>query len=347
MHRFITVLLLAGCLFVSACSEKITKAKTIKPGHLVEVMAVERKMIAIERERTGTLQAKQEVQIFNQEEGQIIEFPFYEGDVVQKGTVVARLDIRLLQAQLIRAQALRRKAQKDVLRIQNLAKKRLTAQAELTRVETELAVAQADEQVLSTRVDYATLISPIKGLVSQRLSEAGNIAERYTHLLTISDQEQLITEVTVSELLINKLHTGDVVVVHIDALAQTDEAGVQGIISRIHPNLDPLTRNGIIEVALSPAPKGARPGQLARVILRSQKDERLLIPFAALRRSTEGEYVFYVDSKNIIHTAKVVSGLRVGDQVEILQGLVVDQKVVVRGFTNLRENKVVVIVDKK
>jgi membrane fusion protein (multidrug efflux system) len=344
MRQSIPLLLLIGCLVISACSEKTNVPKKPKPDHLVEVITATNVQISIERERTGTLQALQEIQIFNQEEGRIIDLPFYEGDVIKKGDIVARMDVRLLQSQLARTQALRKKAEKDLTRMRNIANKRLMAEAEMTRAETDLAVARADEQALNTRLDYATLISPINGLVSQRLSEAGNVAERYSHLLTISDQSQLITEVSVSELLINKLNTGDAVTMYIDALAQTQQKGVKGTITRIHPNLDPVTRNGIVEIVLNPVPRGARPGQLARVMLRSQKAERLLIPFAALRRSSEGEYVFYVDDEQKASIAKVVSGLRVGSQVEILSGLAVGQQVVVRGFTNLRPNKKVAVV---
>jgi membrane fusion protein (multidrug efflux system) len=344
MRQSITLLLLMGCFVISACSDKKNAPKKPKPDHLVEVITVAHAQVSIERERTGTLQALQEIQIFNQEEGRIIDLPFYEGDVINQGDIVARMDVRLLQSQLARTQALRKKAEKDLARMRNIANKRLMAEAEMTRAETDLAVARADEQALNTRLDYATLTSPISGLISQRLSEPGNIAERYSHLLTVSDQSQLITEVSVSELLINKLNAGDAVTIYIDALAQTQEEGVQGTITRIHPNLDPVTRNGIVEIALSPVPQGARPGQFARVILRSQKAERLLIPFAALRRSSEGEYVFYVNDQQKASIAKVVSGLRVGSQVEILSGLAVDQQIIVRGFTNLRTNKKVMVV---
>jgi membrane fusion protein (multidrug efflux system) len=309
---------------------------------LVEIASVNIKHTAIERVRTGTLRSNQEIQIFNQEEGRITQLPFYEGDTVKKGDVLARLDDRLLQAQLSRTRALRNKAEKDLQRIKGLAKKNLTAQAELTRVETDLAVARADEQALLTRLDYATIRSPIDGMISERLSEPGNIAERYTHLLTISDQTSLITEVTVSELLINKLQVGDKVALQIDALDLNNKLSAS--IHRIHPDLDPLTRNGIVEIRLNPVPKGGRPGQLARVTLRTQETQRKLIPFIALRRDSSGEYVFVVDN-GIAKRVSVVSGLRIETDIEIWEGLQEHQQVVVRGFTNIRNDKPVTIVN--
>jgi membrane fusion protein (multidrug efflux system) len=338
-RTFIMSLLLLTTL---GCSEKAVEVIKPKKDHLVEVVTAQLQTLAIERERTGTLQAKQDIEIFNQEEGRIITLPFYAGDTVNKGDIVARLDDRLLRSQLVRTQALRLKAEKDLKRISGLANKQMTAQIELTRVETELAVAKADEQTLKTRLDYSTIVAPIAGVVSQRLSEQGNIAERYTHLLTISDQTTLTTQVTISELLINKLSKGAAVDISIDALQL--QQPIIAFIDRIHPNVDPVTRTGIVEIVLSPVPQGARPGQLARVTLRSQKSERLLIPFAALRRSTEGEYVFIVDQQQQAQKTSVITGLNIHGQVEILKGLSVGQQVISRGFTNLRSHKTVVIV---
>ena len=121
----------------------------------------------------------------------------------------------------------------------------------------------------------------------------------------------------------------------IDALGNTV---FDGRISRIHPNLDPLTRRGTVEVTLTPVPTGARPGQLCRVTFNTRTAERLMIPFRALRRDNKGEYVFLLDGSKVVR-ASILSGLRIAEQVEILQGLETGQRVVTRGFLDLVENK--------
>lgn len=337
----LTVFSLAGCE-----RESSTATTQIKP-HLVEVIRTELKDISVSRERNGSLRALQEIQIFNQEEGRIAELPFFEGDRVEKGQIIARLDDRLLRSQLRRAEALTRKSETDLAQIEDLVLRKLTTQNELTRIETELAVAKADQEALQTRLSYFVIRSPITGVVTQRNSEPGNIAEQYSHLMTIADQQTLITEVQVSELLLNSLQVGDDVSIQIDALRQSnnDQPSLLGKISRIYPDINPLTRTGTLEIALSPVPKGARAGQFVRVTLTSQQAERLLIPFIALRRSVEEEYVFTVNANNQVTKTPVKTGLEIGDQIEIIEGLETDELVVIRGFTNLRENKEVKIVN--
>ena len=347
MRNALFLVITAAILMTTACTEQAAPVeKTAKP-HLVEIITAQSQTLTVERERNGTLKALREIQIYNQEEGQVTALPFYENDLVKKGDIVAKLDDRLLKAQLERTQALRRKAEQDLLRFKNLAAKGLTPQTEITRVETELAVAKADEHALLTRIDFTVIRAPISGIVSERHSEQGNIAERYSHLLTLSDQSSLITEVAVSELLINKLLVGDKPQLSIDALDDPAviEPPLHGTITRIYPNLDPFTRTGIVEITLKPVPTGARPGQLVRVTLKTEQAKRLLIPFTSLRRSTEGDYVFTIDSEQKAQKTPVVTGLNVNDQVEIVSGLSEGAAVVVRGYTNLHANKEVTVVN--
>jgi membrane fusion protein (multidrug efflux system) len=334
----------AVILMTTACTEPPAPVeKTVQP-HLVEIISAKSQTLTIQRERNGTLKALREIEIYNQEEGQIISLPYYENDQVKKGDIVAKLDDRLLKAQLERSQALRSKATQDLERFKNLGAKGLTPKTEITRVETELAVAQADVNELLTRLDYTVIRAPISGIVSERLSEQGNIAQRYTHLLTVSDQSSLITEVPVSELLINKLHVGDKPELSIDALGVI-EPSLYGTITRIYPNLDPFTRIGTVEITLKPVPEGTRPGQLVRVTLKTEQAKRLLVPFTSLRRSIEGDYVFTIDKAQKAQITPVLTGLNVNDQIEILSGLNEGAAVVVRGYTNLNAGKAVTVVN--
>lgn len=335
-YRLPGIAFLACILVLTACNETTEKpVKKKRPTHLVETTQIMLESVGLTQIRTGTLTPSREVKIYNQEEGAITEMPFYEGDRVNKDDVIVRLDDNILRANLARAQATQRKAKLDLQRIRDLYKKKLSSDEALNRSETELAVASAEVDMLTTRLGYTIIRSPIDGIVSQRLSEPGNIAERYTHLLTISDHSTLITEVNVSELMVTHLKIDDDVTVTIDALGSEV---FSGRISRIHPNLDPLTRRGTVEITLTPVPDGALPGQLCRVKFNTRTAERLMIPFRALRRDISGEYVYLLDGDRVKRTS-VSSGLRIGEKVEVLQGLEAGQLIVTRGFLDLTDNK--------
>ena len=300
--------------------------------HLVETAPVISDSLSVVRTRTGTLRALREVEIHTQEEGRITALPVYEGDRVAAGDMVVKLDDALIKAQLERAVATRKQAEQNLNRLKELRGKKLVSEDEYTRSQTQLEVSEADERLLKTRLGYTTINSPLNGVVSERLSEPGNVAERYQHLLTISDPSSLVTELPVSELILPDLAVGDVARVRIDALG---DRIYEGRIIRIYPTLDPLTRRGTIEVEITPVPAGAAPGQLCRVELSTRAALRRVIPFSALRRDERSEYVYVVDDEGRVLRVDVTSGLRLGEKVEIRQGLVDGQQVVTRGFLNL------------
>ena len=311
--------------------------------HLVETAPVTSDSLSVVRTRTGTLRALREVKIHTQEEGRITALPVYEGDRVVAGDVLVKLDDALIKAQLARAAAMRKQAQENLKRLQELRGKKLVSEDEYTRSLTQVEVSEADEQLLTTRLSYTTIKSPLTGVVSERLSELGNVAERYQHLLTISDPSSLVTQLPVSELILPDLAVGDVARVRIDALG---DRVYEGRITRIYPTLDPLTRRGTIEVEIAPVPTGAAPGQLCRVELSTHAARRRVIPFSALRRDEKSEYVFILDGEGRAQRVEVSSGLRLAEKVEITQGLEDGQQVITRGFLGLIPGKPVKRVER-
>jgi membrane fusion protein (multidrug efflux system) len=338
LHLLLGTLFLACPLvYLPGCGQESEPAiDKGEPVHLVETAPVISDSLSVVRTRTGTLRALREVKIYTQEEGRITALPVYEGDRVKTGDVVVRLDDALIKAQLARAAATRKQAEQNLNRLKELRGKKLVSEDEYNRSQTQLEVSEADEQLLKTRLGYTTIESPLNGVVSERLSEPGNVAERNQHLLTISDPSSLVTELPVSELILPDLAIGDVARVSIDALG---DRVYEGHIIRIYPTLDPVTRRGTIEVEITPVPESAAPGQLCRVELSTRAARRRVIPFSALRRDETSEYVYVVDGEGRAQRVNVTSGLRLGEKVEIRQGLEDGQQVVTRGFLNLIPGK--------
>ena len=163
-------------------------------------------------------------------------------------------------------------------------------------------------------------------------------------MLTISDPSSLVTELPVSELILPDLAKGDVARVRIDA--RGDQV-YEGRIVRIHPNLDPISRRGTIEVELEPVPEQAAPGQLCRVELSTQPGQRRVIPFSALRRDDASEYVFLLDEEDRAKRVDVSSGLRLAENIEIKEGLMDGQQVITKGFLGLSSGKKVKSVNRE
>jgi len=333
----LTLLVIQGCTESPSPGAGKKKPQGARE-HLVEVEKVRRRSVSTAHERSGSLRTRRWVRIHTQEEGRIDALPFYEGDAVESGELLVRLDDSLLGAQLDKARATTKLARVNLDRIEDLLKKRAASEDERARTQTALDVAVAEQRLLQARFEYTRIKAPFGGIVTERNAEPGDVVEKHSHLLTIADPSTLMTEIHISELLLPYLKQGDPVTVRIDALG---DRAFSGVIQRIHPELDPLTRQGVVEVALDPVPAGARAGQFARVTFDTARVERIVVPFEAVRRDRQGEFVYLLDDGHKAIRVPVRSGIRVGDGIEILQGLETDQHIVRRGFLGLTEGKTV------
>lgn len=342
LFPWVLVLLLIACSPTST-SEKSDKKKPVPKSHLVAVEAVKPRALGLNHERSGTLRARQTVRIFNQEEGRITELPYFEGDRVERGDPIARLEDDLLKTELEKAIATARQMSINLKRQEGLAKRKAVSEDELARARTDLSVAEAEQSMLQTRLSYTRIYAPFTGLVSARLVEPGDVLPRHTHLMTLINPNTLVTRILVSDLLLPQLKLNDPVSVRIDGLGGDQQ--FPGMIERIHPVLDEKTRMGTVEVALHPIPQGARSGQFCRVTLQTAKLDRITIPFNALQRDNKGEFIYRLDDQQLAQRQTVKSGLRITDRIEILEGLATGDRVITKGFLELQPGMKVEPVD--
>lgn len=333
-------LLLGLTLLLCACSDDDAAKKGMagpKPVQ-VEATTVSRQSLGQSITRTGTLRAEQEVKLLAEEEGRVDKVPVYEGDQVKQGDLLLQLDDSQLRAELKKAAAQRKQANLDVQRLKRLQKSKLIAEDELARARTAFDIAAAEEDLLQTRLDNTRITAPFDGVVSQRLVEPGDVAAKFSHLLTLTATDSLLAELAISELLLPGVALEDKVTIMLDALG---DQRLSGSVLRIHPTVNPVTRQGIVEVRVEQPPEQARPGQLCRVQLNLRAQPRLLVPFSALRRDTQGEFVYRIDSEQKARRNAVRSGIHLDDTVEILDGLTEGDQVVSHGFLGLGDGMTV------
>lgn len=341
-------IVLSCCTWLTACDQKPTEAKPDKPAraerppHAVETVPVAQRPVSIARTLTGTLEAPRIVHLYSEQAGRILEFPYYEGDRVKAGVVLAKLDDALIRAELDMAVATRKQAEVDLKRLQNLVPRKLATEDELARAGTAVELARAAESLQRAKLSHTVIEAPFAGVISERLKEPGDAVPVNEHLLTLFDPDFITAAVQVPEQLFTQVAVGDAVKVRIDSLGDTLYPGE---ILRVHPQVEAATRQGTVEVRLKPVPKGARPGQLCRVTIESAPTPRRVLPLKALQYDPQGTYVFRVTEQSKAERVAVRSGLQFGEDVEILEGLNDGDEVVTKGFLDLRAGKKVQVVN--
>lgn len=334
-------LLIAGCgdsPFESTSSTDAGSTKSARPTteHLVTTISTERALVSVPHECPGSLRLRRLVRLHSQEEGRITEFQVFEGDAVAQRQTLIRLEDDLLRAELDAARATAAQERLDLKRLEGLAGRGGASEDEIAQARTAVAVAEAQVRVLETRLAFTEISAPFAGLVTARLAEPGDFVTKNTHLLSIADPASLIAEVLVSELVLPQLSIGDPVQIRIDALGGLV---VPGRILRIHPTLSETGRQAMVEITFEQIPAGARDGQFVRVRFESRGIPRLMVPFRALRQDRDGPFVWIIDEAGKAQRQPVDIGLRITDQVEIVDGLEPGTQVITRGFLGLAAGK--------
>lgn len=339
-RKLIAAIMISAVIVFSGCGQtdvQQTGTKKKRPVHLVNVMQVEAQPVSTSHTRTGTVTVRHLARINAQEEGRVAEFPWLEGDAVKQGTLLIRLDDTLLQAELKKAQADARQAELDLKRIRDLRNKNVASDDELSRALTAVSVSRAEVEILKTRLTYTRITAPFDSLISERMIEPEDFVSKQDHLLTLINPDSLYIKANISELLLPQLSSDIPVEIRIDAIGQPV---FNGSIERIHPVINPLTRQAVVEISFEQLPDNVRSGQFARVTLKTRDIPRILLPFNAIQHDRNGEFVYRLEQEKAVKT-RIRSGIKIDDRIEILEGISPGQQIIVQGFLGLSDGKTV------
>ncbi|HEU5173917.1 MAG TPA: efflux RND transporter periplasmic adaptor subunit [Gemmatimonadaceae bacterium] len=308
----------------------------------IEIATIASGVLARTTMVSGALEPIRTVGVNAQLAGALTAVRAEEGTPVTAGQVLAEVDAREIGAQVRSAQASLAFARSTAERSEQLYKDRVMTAAEYERDQAALAAAQASYDQLRTRLGHASVRAPISGVVIEKRVEAGDVVQGQARLFTIADISTLVARVLVSELDVSGIREGDVAEVTVDALSG---ARFQARVRRVFPAADTTNRMVPVEVALSgSAARLLKPGYLARVTFRlGERSNVLLAPAAALVGSPQSRAVFVVKGTRS-ERRPVRVGSASGDKVEVLDGLVAGDTVVVAGVDQVRDGGTVRIV---
>jgi RND family efflux transporter MFP subunit len=342
-NRLISITILGLLLItISSCDNNSTARKHKAKATNVHVTTVVRQGLTEQQLITGTIEALSTVKIYNQESGRIKSLPFYPGDEVKKDQLITVLDDAILIREFEKARAQHRQAKLDLKRLKRLASRKLASNEQLSRAQTLVEQAGAEENLFKTRLSYSKIRAPIAGVITQRLSEVGDVVSLHSHILSIADVSQLKVTLSLSELTISQLKEDMAVSIRIDALG---DKKFDGKILRIHPTIDTSSRQGAIEIIFNEVPQNAIPGQLCRIEINTVTAPRLVIPVIAIQNDSVGEYVYRVNKENITKLIRIQTGIQVNEWVEVVLGLAVNDTIVTKGFQGLAKTNKVKIID--
>jgi RND family efflux transporter MFP subunit len=196
-------------------------------------------------------------------------------------------------------------------------------------------------QAEEVRLSHTRLLAPDDGVISARTATVGQTPQAGQELFRLIRDGRLEwrAEVTASELPSIRPGMGATVV-----LPGNEAQRIEGKVRMVAPTVDPQSRNALVYVDL-PKASAARAGMFARGEFRLGVEKALTLPQSAVVMREGFSYVYRIEPDKRVSQVKVSIGRRVGDRVEVVDGLEPDARVVASGAAFLADGDLVRIVD--
>jgi membrane fusion protein, multidrug efflux system len=344
-----TKLALAGLLGVNlvACNKAPEKAAMVPE---VVVATPLQRDVPIYVDLVGEAQGAQDVEIRARVEGYLQTVNFTEGSFVNKGTLLYQIDPKPLQADLANVQARLTKARGDVERFDPLFKKQAVSRQELDNAIAARDAALAQVELASLNLGYATIRSPIDGIVGITNIKPGNLVGRgeSTLLTTVSMIDPIVFSVGISEAEYFKVakrgpRAQDRPGLDVELnLANGETYPHKGSFMAVDRGVDAQTGTLLVKFAFANPDRLIRPGQYGRVRVTAETlSGALLVPQRAIKE-IQGLYQLAVlGSDNKVTLRMVKTGARFGDLWVISEGIKPGEQIVVEGLQRVRDGMLV------
>jgi membrane fusion protein (multidrug efflux system) len=305
----------------------------------VEAQIVHTQLLRNTISTTGTLLANEEVELRPEVSGRVTGIFFEEGKRVKRGEVLLKIDDSELKAQLKRKDVEEKQAADKESRQKKLREINVVSQEDYDRDLNAVHMVQAEKEALQAQLAKTEIKAPFDGVIGLRnVSEGGYISPN-TLISTLQDTDPMKVEFSVPEKYASQLKNGTAITVRVGEARQAYPGAVYALESKIDPDTRTIKARAII-----PHPgTGLIPGSFAKVeITLDELPDAIVVPSGAVVPRINDEIV-YVYGGGKVRIVPVTTGIRSDSNVQITQGLMPGDTLIVSGLMQLADGKAVEI----
>lgn len=299
-------------------------------------------------ELQGNVQTKQNLVLTPEFNGILSNVYVKEGQQVQKGQLLAKVDDGGLSQQLGQLEVQRDLAKTTFERQERLWNQKIGSEIQFLQAKTNYQAQQKAIGQLNKSIAKTTIRAPFSGVVDDIITEKGNVvAAGQSPILRIVSLNNMYIEAEVPERYISNIKKGTNVTVEIPVLNTSIDTQIKQSGSFINPG----SRTYTIEVPVKNKEKTIKPNLTAKLLINDySSDKAILVPQNLLSENAEGDqYVYKVvkDSDNswIAKQQVVKTGKSQGDLIEIKSGLTVNTVIIEEGARSVVDNQIIQLLN--
>lgn len=282
----------------------------------VQAIILQAKAVSQNLTLTGSFIPNESTEIKTEISGRLVGLYFTEGQVVQEGALLLKLDDREYQLEEKRLNLKLDLAQIDLKRKKELLAIKATSQAEIDIAENTVATLQAELQAVALKKSYTEVRAPFTGTIGLRRVSIGSYLTPATVITTIQQLKPLKIEFQLPEQYAHDVQTGSIVEYTTGNLSGNGPA-FQARVYAAEPGVSPDSRSLNVRALCLGYPATAKPGEFIRVnLLQQLKASGLFAPAEAVIPDVAGNKVF-ISRNGRVESIPVQTGIRTHTAVEI------------------------------
>lgn len=300
-----------------------------RPPQAVMVMPAYTTQLQDNIEALGNAMANESVDITPHTNATITEIHFKDGQSVKQNDVLVVFKQQQEQAELAAAQAQVKVHQSELTRLKNLLQHQATSQREVDDRVAALETAKQNRQQIQARLDDLTLRAPFTGALGLRQFSVGARVSPGQVITHLDDLQQMKVNFTLPSAQLMQVKPGTAFTANSNLLgAQIFTGKITAIDSRIDISSGSFMVRGIIQ---NPQ-QILKPGLLLRITVQQPARQAIIVPEEAVIQRQQNHFVFVVQDDNLVVQKNLVIGTRQPGLIEVLDGLNLDDRVIVRGM---------------
>lgn len=322
-------------LFVACSSsgQEDQSGSTKTPPVSIEVMVVQPEELEHKIEVTGSVMANESVELKTETSGRVVKLLFEEGERVQKGNLLAKINDRDLQAQLRKLNLQDSLLSREENRKRQLLEIKAISTEEYEQIQTQLETVRADQDVVATEIDRTDVRAPFSGIVGLRYVSEGAYVDPSMVIATMQQVDPIKIEFAVPEKYRTYLKDGTQVKFTVTGVDSTFKATVYAVEARI----DPVTRSVTARARCSNPDGVLFPGAFASLeLILENIEDALLVPAEAVLPELTGQTVFIIKNGKA-ESVDVKTGIRTERRTQLTSGVQPGDTLAVTGLLQLRD----------
>jgi RND family efflux transporter MFP subunit len=304
------------------------------PAAAVELSEVRRGGVATYLTTTTTLEARNTATLVARRQGQVIALLVEEGQWVEQGATLARLDDTEARLAVQHAELEAEQAAHELDRGKQLATQGFLSTKELDDLGWKDRSARVSVEQAKHDLSEMRIVAPFAGRVTDRTVNLGETVTAGKECFRVSDFDPILARVYFPEREAAHIRVGQTAIVELDS---HPNESFPARVSLVNPVVD--RGNGTFKVTLEvrDTRRVLRPGSFARVKLQTGRfDDAVLLPRRAMLDEDGDDYVFVARGDTVSRIAVRIGAVS-GDTAQVLAGVVAGDKVVTVGQGGLKQ----------